>query len=473
MINTCQKIIKKAAFADRLLIVLVFFTCTFFVYRDFGIRMIFGYAVLGAVLAMHILRNMIYGRKLSPTCMEGLFLFIAVVILINFFRPDARFDDDTRSYVIAMTICALFVLLARQSVVDLRRSLCIMRIAAYALSVYVVFFLLFEDIFWMTVYPHLSETAAEYLAYYVPKGYSITVGGVTYTNYILLLGIACSAGTLLMKEPQQKSRYWHLLEIAYFSCVILLTGRRGEFLGVLLTCAVLFVMTGTGKHRIIRAVTLVAGALACLGLLILALPLLKKVDVLYRHAMTIEQIIGGEDVSSGRIELYRWALELFTQKPIFGIGWARFAEYITPEFREIHGAGVADVHCIYLQFLCETGLVGAVLIILPMGYLYIQTLMQFVRLRKSAHEIQNRNVIVMTNSVSFVIQSFLLIMGIYDPCFQRVVFWCFYGISIILSASALKHEGYMFDDKFSLWIRTNGNRGSSGIKKIVKRYKRC
>ena len=34
--------------------ILAVFTCTFFFYRDFGSRMIYGYAVLGALLALHM-----------------------------------------------------------------------------------------------------------------------------------------------------------------------------------------------------------------------------------------------------------------------------------------------------------------------------------------------------------------------------------------------------------------------------------
>lgn len=468
MIDTFKKAIKRISFTDQLLLILVIFTCTFFVYRDFEIHMSLGYAVLVIVLGIHILRRIFEHKKLQITCMEGIFLGIVLVIWISYLRPDAREDEDTLSYVIAMTICAFSVLIAQPDMLEIKRSLRIMRIVAFLLSAYIVFFVLFEDVFWTTIYPYLSETAAEYLDYYVPRGYSITVGGVTYTDYILFLGVACSAGLFLSQKPDQKIRYRYLLEMVYFACVILLTGRRGEFLGAILTCALLFIMTGDGKHRIIRAAVLLGCALACAGLLILALPLLKQVDVLHRYAMTIEQLINGEDISSGRTQLYQWAWDAFLQKPVFGIGWDRFAECITPEFHAIHGWEVEDVHCIYLQFLCEIGLVGATLIIFPMAYLYIQTAMQLIRLRKAERNLENGNIIVASNGTSFVLQSFLLIMGIYDPCFQKIVFWCFYGIAIILSSYALKLDGYAFDDRISKWIKSVYNKELMIVKKVGK-----
>ena len=46
------------ALADRLTAVLAVFTCTFFFYRDFGSRMLYGYAILGLVLMLHLLRRL-------------------------------------------------------------------------------------------------------------------------------------------------------------------------------------------------------------------------------------------------------------------------------------------------------------------------------------------------------------------------------------------------------------------------------
>ena len=50
---------------------------------------------------------------------------------------------------------------------------------------------------------------------------------------------------------------------------------------------------------------------------------------------------------------------------------------------------------------------------------------------------------------SFLLQSFLLILGIYDPNFQRVIFWCFYALAILMLLCALELEGYAPDDPVS------------------------
>ena len=44
---------------DWLFPILSLFTVTFFIYRDFDIRMLYGYAVLALVLGVHVLRRLI------------------------------------------------------------------------------------------------------------------------------------------------------------------------------------------------------------------------------------------------------------------------------------------------------------------------------------------------------------------------------------------------------------------------------
>ena len=51
-----------------------------------------------------------------------------------------------------------------------------------------------------------------------------------------------------------------------------------------------------------------------------------------------------------------------------------------------------------------------------------------------------------------MIQSFLLVMGLIDPTFQKIVFWCFYCIALLLQCTALELEGHISDDPASRWL---------------------
>ena len=51
----------------QLTLILAIFTCTFFFYRDFGSRMLYGYAVLGLMLALHLFFRLKENEPLRPT----------------------------------------------------------------------------------------------------------------------------------------------------------------------------------------------------------------------------------------------------------------------------------------------------------------------------------------------------------------------------------------------------------------------
>jgi hypothetical protein len=45
-------------------------------------------------------------------------------------------------------------------------------------------------------------------------------------------------------------------------------------------------------------------------------------------------------------------------------------------------------------------------------------------------------------SVSFLLQVFLLTLGMYDPSFQKIVFWCFYALALMFANAALVRSGW-------------------------------
>ena len=87
-----------------------------------------------------------------------------------------------------------------------------------------------------------------------------------------------------------------------------------------------------------------------------------------------------------------------------------------------------------LQFLTETGIVGTALLMAPLFYLYYQVCAQLTRLKKRPGELCTARMLCIT---SFLIQSFLLILGLIDPTFQKIVFWCFYGVAAMLLAAGM------------------------------------
>lgn len=76
-----------------------------------------------------------------------------------------------------------------------------------------------------------------------------------------------------------------------------------------------------------------------------------------RFARSIEAKRGGEDITSGREDLFKKAITLFESSPIVGVGCGKFIEKSGED---------SDVHNSFLQILCEQGLVGFVLFLIPL-----------------------------------------------------------------------------------------------------------
>lgn len=431
---------------DLLFPILTLFTVTFFVYRDFEIRMLYGFSALALVLGLHLLGRLRQDRAPSLDPVRLSLLALAAAVLANFLRPASRHDTDAISFLIAMFICCGFVVLSRPGVRTGKLAMALCFGGAVGIMAFTQFFELFPSLFWKWFLMKLSPTAGSYLCYYVPKGYGFTLGGATFSDYLLFLGIAVSCGYVFSGRPFDRKSVLALCFSGLFLYSILIIGRRGELLGAV-ACLALLVLFLCGPKQ--RRVLIVGGILAVVALFAIVVPLLpwlRQFQPLIRYVMTIEQLLSGQDITSGRTELYAIALNAFRENPLFGIGFDQFHTLIPAEFLALHGQEVEDVHCIYLQFLTETGIVGAPFLIAPLLYGYWLVCAQFARLKKRPGELQTARMFCVS---SFMIQSFLLFLGIYDPNFQRVIFWCFYAIALLFLIAALELEGAPLTDPVS------------------------
>lgn len=133
---------------------------------------------------------------------------------------------------------------------------------------------------------------------------------------------------------------------------------------------------------------------------------------------TIDGLILGEDISSSRTDLTAWAWQVFSENPIFGIGWG---DYRTSIIGNVTRIKELDTHNIYMQLLSESGLVGFICFMLPMSQFWIKA--------KNAFCICTQNEDVFSTEwksvtkFSFAFQTFFLLYGLtgnplYDPNWQ-------------------------------------------------------
>ena len=102
---------------------------------------------------------------------------------------------------------------------------------------------------------------------------------------------------------------------------------------------------------------IIGAVIGLAALVIIMAPILPAVGNMVNRFVNAD---GGE-LSNGRIWFWEFALEKFRQSPVFGIGWGGFKHYYHMRIGDYSSTGTTvDAHNVYLQILCEMGIVGFV-----------------------------------------------------------------------------------------------------------------
>lgn len=118
-------------------------------------------------------------------------------------------------------------------------------------------------------------------------------------------------------------------------------------------------MSQSGLKRVVRITGSALFAIAFLSVLYYLSTIYSELKIFEKLAYTFSFLSEGNTSSlleeSGRLILYDYAKELFSNNFWTGIGWAQFSGKIS----DVLPSGTSiSVHNVYLQLLCETGVVG-------------------------------------------------------------------------------------------------------------------
>lgn len=169
---------------------------------------------------------------------------------------------------------------------------------------------------------------------------------VNYTAFFL--GIAI--GAVFSFRKSLFSSAWIAI-ISFMFAGVLLTGKRGAVVYIFATLLFCYFIEGRGKEKLFRFFKIAIFAMAAYGALFLVAQA-TNIQGIKKIFETVQAFItGGQVDNTGRSQLQEQAWRYFASNPIFGIGWGNFRKMFT-----LRGT---YVHCIYLQLLCEMGMVGA------------------------------------------------------------------------------------------------------------------
>ena len=411
----------------------LFFYC--FSLGSLGIRArwIFLLMIVFSFFIICLKENSIIKGKNTFYFRNWMIVYISIIIFI--LLPNSRHESDIINYLIYLSIITFIYSQIRTDFEEIRKLYDIMIFMAVVFSIYIIFARICSGAYRSLIVPFLDATTKErYLSNSV-FGYGPAIGNsYTFGDSVIVLGISAVLGKEITKDGGLlKNRLLLLLMISG----ILLEGRKSELIAIIIT--ILFVIAFADNLRKRDHIeSRVFFAMVIGLLLVITIGMMYKMGLLQRFIVMAERIsskIGGQsvDFTSGRASLWKNAIILFRDNPIFGAGWGRFANYTTGVFREnLNDQAVRDVHNVLLQLLCETGLVGTLLICFPL----VRVLCYTLKLAKIFRECENNS--IMRKSIVFSLSIFVysFILSFLDPNFYSHFFWC-----VLLVAMAFAENG--------------------------------
>lgn len=274
------------------------------------------------------------------------------------------------------------------------------------------------------IFPSLYNATMPNLWGYYPigteyglKGYCAAISPHYSTN-----GIYCattfiiSASLFFIGEKQGKSNRKNVFYMIISFIAVILTTKRAHLLFSVMAIFISYFICK--KEQNIKKVLKLL--LACVILICLFFIAMNIFPILME---TVNRFLNSDDISTGRFDMWKLAWGLFLNNPLFGIGWNKYITVMANPLG-IHPNYATSVHNVYLQVLCETGIVGFSTITFIMFYSYYNTI-KLIRTNSLNNRLYNGLV------VSAVIQTFVLLYNFTGNCLYDFTLYL-YMIAILL-----------------------------------------
>lgn len=277
------------------------------------------------------------------------FNLFALFVLFQVLRGFIRYQDNDMIY--AITFCTFFVMAGKDTKwqVPLLKVLGVMG-GIYALATLI--FIPMKSVYINQIAPLYTETASRLVAWYNQGNYAGITDHYSTNGMMLINGLLVLASCFFYYYKNNSRKFKYFPHFLLMLVALVMCGKRAHLLfGVIALILGYFVYTSNEKNRHFKYFGIFCGLLILLMLGYYFVPAVNNVVSRFSNM--------GEDVSIlGRYEFWDAALKAFEEKRIFGIGWFGFRTSIAPT---VFYTGHA--HNVYIQLLCETGLVGFAIMI--------------------------------------------------------------------------------------------------------------
>lgn len=406
------------------LIIICFLFSFYYLIADFSINVVLLVVFITIIeVAVCLLSGMKGTIVLSKLSLIILLIFLTIILNLR----NGNYLEEQPFYLFSLLLVAFVFFFVKSGFYDRKMSLMILLISSSIVCCFVIASRFLPGLY-KVILGVISQESRDYSEWLLGIGYSGAVGGeISRTAQYVVVGIPI----LLGRYWGNGNKVFFCLCVLWFA-VLALVGRRAELLAAIIALLLIIYLRASErkKHNIILVFFL------AVAVLIISAILIEMNVVTYngnnRIINSVFLLIKGADVSNGRSRLYRLAIDLFLQHPFFGIGWGNYRLYS----RDIL-TSVTNVHNMYLQSLCEVGIIGTIVFVFLVYFLLRYTYKQFSR-----HKYDNLIEIV---TFPMFMAVYILFLGLFDNIVYHDEFWFLEAFILFCSYRIEKGEKFRWN----------------------------
>lgn len=371
--------------------------------------------VMGLVFVMQ-LKNANYTKK------NILYIFsIFLIFIIYIFRNKQLIDNFLSCTLYLLVFFLMLILQSSDKWIKIPYKIVNFFTLEHVIGTYFVFLFpsLYKTLF-LPIFKSSSGYADLINQIHVNMNAGFTGNYGSNSNY-LTLGFIVLFSKCIAKKKFKKT---DLIMLSVILLAIFMTGKRGPLVFGIITIIVEYLFTNKSKipNKLFK---LSVGGIIAGTLLVIVSNFVPSI------ALVCDRLFNSKDILNGREQLYNYALKLFNEHTFFGIGWGNFKYYYSAYY---NFAQLLNVHNVYLQLLCETGIVGTIIILFYM----IKSVLKSYKMQKQEVYSNYREELI----ISFAIQLFVILIGVSSTPLYGIELLYIYIISCVIPfAISLNKKG--------------------------------
>lgn len=360
-------------------------SASMFVIQGFAVALLAAYFMMDKKLSL-------YKIEIQP--MEWLLIMTLLVMLVT-----TKNINENLTYIIRYSVLVLIVILMKYDE-EFFYIIFYCILAAGLVHITATLWFYFDTDFYMThIYPNFNSSQKAHLYEQVQKNHHAVGLSNHYSQNGIYMAISLCASFALLFMKSHKNILWKVLLVIAAFFALILTGKRGALIFTVFAMLVSYIICKKGAFA--NKLITVLFILSSMSLVIYALSFYIEGIASAFERITAMFLAENEtlDVSNGRFKLYAIAWDFFKKSPILGIGWREFSKEVVNFYNQ--DSVLRDAHNVFLQLLCETGVIGFSIFISLFISAITQTIQLAVKSTKNMLHLPDKTKIVLTFSLCY------------------------------------------------------------------------